>query len=152
MNKIEPYSDGKMLYNEENKRYELTSDYVKNNFEVPFDDEVLKKRIKKNSRVVYNHLYSISNSGNRYLIEWLISHTDEYRTFIFDCLVAQIESDLASGYNDNGLYVPESKEQRNMQHLNAVCVECENIMQRSASYGGINLAFMGLLPNYIIRS
>lgn len=151
MEKIQPYSDGKMLYNDEEKRYELNIEYVKNNFDIPFDDEVLKKRIKKNSRVVYNHLYSITNTGNRHIVEWLISHTNEYRDFIFDCLVVQIESDLASGYNDHGLFVPESKEQRDMQRLNSVCVECESIMQRSASYGGINLVYAGLLPNYFTR-
>lgn len=149
MKKIEPYSDAKMLYNKELERYELNANYVKNNFEVPFDDNVLEKRIKKNTRVVYNRIFEIANSGNRKIINTIINHTQEYRDYIFDCLSAQMESDLASGYNDQGLFVPESKEQREMQQINAVCVECERIIMSAKGYGGVNLVYGGVLPTFV---
>lgn len=149
MKKIEPYSDAKMLYNKENDRYELNRNWVKNNFDIPFDDNILDKRIKKNTRVVYNRIFEIANTSNRQIINKIINHTEEYRNYIFDCLSSQIESDLISGYNDQGAFVPESKEQRDMQKLNAVSVDTERIIYNAKSYGGINLVYGGVLPTWV---
>lgn len=149
MKKIEPYSDAKMLYNKELDRYELNRNWVKNNFDVPFDDNILDKRIKKNTRIVYNRIFEIANTSNRQIINKIINHTEEYRNYIFDCLSSQIESDLISGYNDQGAFVPESKEQRDLQKLNAVSVDTERIIYNAKSYGGINLIYGGVLPTWV---
>ena len=144
MEKITPYSDEKMLYNETTKQYELTIAWVKNAFGNPFaDDNVLEQRIKGNTRKVYNYIFSHSYSGNRKIILAIISHTNEYREYIFDALISQMESDLASGYNDQDKYLSKTKDERDMQHLNQVSVGTENILKSSNGYGDINLLYMG---------
>ena len=140
MKKIEPISDDKMLYNDETKQYELQASWVKDNFGNPYkDDTVLAQRIKRNTRKVYNYIFSRAYSGNRKTILAIINHTEEYRQFIYDALFSQMESDLASGYNDQDLYVPKSRDERELQQLNEVSVNTENILKSSNGYGGINL-------------
>ena len=150
MEKIQPYSDEKMLYNEETKQYELTLSWVKANFGNPYtDDNVLEQRIKRNTRKVYNYIFSRSFSGNRKAITAIINHTEEYRQFIYDALFSQMESDLASGYNDQDLYVAKTKDDRELQQLNQVSVSTENILKGSMGYGGINLLYAAMFNNTI---
>lgn len=145
MEKIQPYSDVKMLYNETTNQYELQLSWVKSNFGNPFaDDNVLEQRIKKNTRKVYDYIFSHSYSGNRKCIYALINHTEEYRNYIYDALFSQIQADLASGYNDQDLYVPKTKDERDLQHLNQVSVGTENILKNGNGYGNINLLYMGV--------
>ena len=88
MKHIQPYSDAKMLYNEETKQYELKPAWVKANFGNPFsDDNVLEVRIKRNTRRVYNYIFSHGFSGNRKAILAIINHTEEYRNYIFAYLL-----------------------------------------------------------------
>lgn len=142
MKHIVPYSDDKMLYNEETLQYELKPSWVKANYGNPFnDDNTLSVRIKRNTRKVYNYIFSHGFSGNRKAILAIINHTEEYRNYIFDALSSQIESDLASGYNDQDLYVAKSLDERNMQLINQVSAETETILKSSNGYGGINLLF-----------
>lgn len=142
MKKIEPYSDDKMLYNEETKQYELKASWIKDNFGNPYnDDKVLEQRIKRNTRKVYNYIFSRGYSGNRKAVLAIINHTEEYREFIYDALFSQMESDLASGYNDQDLFVPKSKDERELQQINEVSMNTENILKSSAGYGGINLLY-----------
>ena len=142
MKKIEPYSDDKMLYNEQTKQYELKPSWVKSQIGNAFtDDTVLEQRIKRNTRKVYNYIFSRSYSGNRKTITAVINHTEEYREFIYDALFSQMESDIASGYNDQDMYVAKSKDDRELQQINQVSVNTENILKSSSGYGGINLLF-----------
>lgn len=142
MKHIQPYSDEKMLYNEETKQYELQPAWVKANFGNPFnDDNTLSVRIKRNTRRVYNYIFSHGFSGNRKAILAIINHTEEYRSYIYDALFSQIEADLASGYNDQDLYVAKSADERNLQFLNQVSAQTESILKSSNGYGGINLLF-----------
>lgn len=142
MKHIQPYSDEKMLYNEETKQYELQPAWVKANFGNPFnDDNTLSVRIKKNTRRVYNYIFSHGYSGNRKAILAIINHTEEYRSFIFDALSSQMEADLASGYNDQDLYLAKNMDERNMQFVNQVSAQTESILKSSNGYGGINLLF-----------
>lgn len=142
MKHIEPYSDEKMLYNEETKQYELQPSWVKANFGNPFnDDNTLSVRIKRNTRRVYNYIFSHGYSGNRRAIFAIINHTEEYRNYIFDALSSQIEADLASGYNDQDLYVAKTMDERNLQLMNQVSAQTETILKSSMGYGGINLLF-----------
>lgn len=147
MNKIQPLSDDIMLYNETTKQYELQLAWVKGNFGNPFaDDGVLQMRIKRNTRKVYNYIFSHSYSGNRKAIYAIINHTNEYRDYIKDALISEMEADLASGYNDQDLYLAKSKDERDLQHLNEVSVATENILKSSIGYGSINLLYMGAFP------
>ena len=142
MKKIEPYSDDKMLYNNETKQYELKPSWVKSQIGDPFaDDTVLEQRIKRNTRKVYNYIFSRSYSGNRKTIIAVINHTEEYREFIYDALFSQMESDIASGYNDQDMYVAKTKDDRELQQINQVSVNTENILKNAAGYGGINLLY-----------
>lgn len=150
MEKITPYSDEKMLYNETTNQYELTIAWVKSNFGNPFaDDNVLEQRIKRNTRKVYNYIFSHGYSGNRKAIIAIITYTEEYRQYIYDALFSQMESDLASGYNDQDLYVAKNKDERELQQLNQVSVNTENILKSSNGYGGINLLYAGVF-NYSV--
>lgn len=142
MKHIEPYSDEKMLYNEETKQYELKLAWVKANFGNPFnDDNTLTVRIKRNTRKVYNYIFSHGFSGNRKAIIAIINCTEEYRNYIFDALSSQMEADLASGYNDQDLYVAKTLDERNMQLINQVSAETETILKSSNGYGGLNLLY-----------
>lgn len=150
MEKITPYSDEKMLYNETTNQYELKLSWVKDNFGNTFsDDGVLEQRIKKNTRKVLNYIYSHSYGGNRKIINAIILHTEEYREFIYDALFSQMEADLNGGYNDQDLYVPQSREERDVQYLNQVSTGTQNILESSIGYGGINLLYMGCF-NYLV--
>lgn len=150
MEKITPYSDEKMLYNETTNQYELKLSWVKDNFGNNFsDDGVLEQRIKKNTRKVLNYIYSHSYGGNRKIINAIILHTEEYREFIYDALFSQMEADLNGGYNDQDLYVPQSREERDVQYLNQVSTGTQNILESSIGYGGINLLYMGCF-NYLV--
>jgi len=150
MEKIQPYSDEKLTYNETTGRYELTAQYVKGAWGNPFtDDNVLSVRIKRNTTKVYEYIFSRGYSANRGAVNYLISHTEAYRRFIFDCLSAQMEADLASGYNDQDKYLPENKDARDLQFLNQVSVSTENIVESSVGYGGINLIYAGTYPIWV---
>ena len=150
MEKIQPYSDVKMLYNENTNQYELQLAWVKENFGNPFaDDNVLEQRIKRNTRKVYDYIFSHGYSGNRKAITAIINHTEEYRKFIYDALFSQMESDLASGYNDQDLYVAKTRDDRQLQQLNQVSVGTENILKSSNGYGGINL-LCATVFNYMV--
>lgn len=147
MEKIQPYSDEKMLYNEKLQQYELQLSWVKNLFDNPFtDDAVLENRIKKNTRKILNYIFSHSYSANRKTIIALILKTEEYRDWFYDALISQMESDLASGFNDNDLYVAKSQSERETQYLNQVSISTENILENSKGYGGINILSMSLFP------
>ena len=150
MKTITPYSDDKMLYNEETQQYELQLSWVKNLFDNPFrDDGVLEQRIKKNTRKILNYIYSHSFGGNRKTINALILKTEEYRTWFYDALISQMESDIASGFNDNDLYVAKSMSEREMQYINQVSVSTENILESSKGYGGINILSMSIFPAFV---
>ena len=66
MEKITPFSDGKMLYNATTMQYELDMGFIKGEFgNLYADDNVLQVRIKRNTRKVYNYIFSHAYSGNR---------------------------------------------------------------------------------------
>ena len=60
---IKPYPDQFLKWSEDTKRYELTLEYVKNELDIHFrDDDMTQKRIKQNSRKIYNFI-----KYNRYI-------------------------------------------------------------------------------------
>lgn len=150
MEKILPYSDDKMLYNETTQRYELTIQFVKEQIGNPYaDDGKLEARIKRNTRKVYEFIFNRAYSGNRRIITAIIDHTEEYRNYIFSALFSQMEADAVSGYNDQDLFTPKSKDERSLQMLNQVSVSTEQILESSSGFGGINLLYAGAF-NYLV--
>lgn len=153
-----PYDDDKMIWNEETQQYELKPSYCKSEFDVSYinddgEDTILKKRIKKNSRVVYRFITSRVNSYNRLVALKLLNRTEEGRKLIFNMLNAQMESDIDSGYNDltntptvnvtSGQIIPREELGRNV-----VCVACELEWDNNQEYFGINLAYQSQFPPY----
>ena len=68
----EPLNDNSMVFNTKTKKYELTIQEVKANFEIPFtDDGVLEARIKKNSRAVYGYIYAMGAPCNKRLVDYM---------------------------------------------------------------------------------
>lgn len=159
------FNDDKLIFNEKTKQYELTLQVVKNSFDVDFnDDGVLQRRISKNSRNIYNYIYSHSYSGNRKLTEFFINETIDGRNFIFDALMSQMEADIESGYNslvDQPTidFKSGSVINRNEVIKNQVSVATENILLNSMGYFGFNVVYaapyplrVALLYKQIIRS
>ena len=150
--KIKPYSDETLTYNETTSQYELTMEYVKDNFEVTFkNDEVLKKRIKKNSRNIYRFIINRGHTANSEVIKFLLNKTEEGRRFLIEVLSTQMEADLASGYNDmgdtpavnlnNGQVIDRAELIRNQ-----VSVNTEELINNSASYFGISIIYQAPYP------
>ena len=150
-----PISDEVMKFNEMSGRYELTIEYVKDNFAITFqNDKVLKERIKKTTRKIYNVIYARSNTANKGVIDFMLHRTLQGRVFIHDLLFEQIEADLQSGYNDlssmpainyaNGQIIPREEQIRNQ-----ISVDTEQILDRSEEYFGINIMYASVFPFYV---
>ena len=150
-----PYSDEVMTFNDLTGRYELTIQYVKDNFTINYqNDNVLKERIKKNSRKIYNVIFARSNTANKQVIDFMLNRTLQGRVFLHDLLYEQLEADLQSGFNDlssmpainyaNGNVIPREEQIRNQ-----ISVDTEQILDRSEEYFGINLLYASTYPFYV---
>ena len=151
----QPYNDEVMTYNENTGRYELTIEYVKDNFTINFrDDRTLKERIKKTSRKIYNVIFARSNSANKQVIDFMLNRTLQGRVFLHDLFYEQLEADLQTGFNDlssmpainyaNGNVIPREEQIRNQ-----ISVDTEQILDRSVEYFGINLLYSSTFPFYV---
>lgn len=152
LTKALPYNDNQLEFNVNSGRYELTIEYVKDNFEITFkDDGVLSARIKKNSRKIYNYIYSHSHSLNKEIVEKFINHTEQGRKYLLDCLTEQMEADLESGYNSfsNQPNINHQSSFREEQYKGQVSVDAEQVLDRSANYFGINILYQEPLPAYV---
>ena len=154
LTKIKPYSDNSLTWNSETNQYELTIQYVKDNFEESYvDDGVLQKRIHKNSRKVYRAIKYRVYSRNRVLVEKLINGTEQGREFIKEMLSAQMEADVGTGYNDlsetpainlaNGQIID-----RNELYRNQLCVDAEQVFDSSDDYFGFRIGYQAAFPPY----
>ena len=148
----QPRTDEFLKWNDESQRYELTLQFVKNELEVHYaDDAVLERRIKKNSRKIYNYIKYHSYSGNSYYIDVLLNKTEEGRKFLKDVLLEQLEADNETGFNDlssqpavnisSGQVIDRDELQRNQ-----ISVDTEQIIESSARYFGINICLMAPFP------
>lgn len=153
---IQPYSDDTLTYDESKRQYFLTPEYCKSEFDDTFhDDGVLEKRIKKNTRLIYRYIYSRVNSNNVGVVDRILRATVEGREFIKQLLSIQMEADIENGYNDlnvtpavnvgNGQVIDRNEIKRNL-----VTVEVENLVDDSAKYLGINIAYAAPFPPYVI--
>lgn len=150
-----PISDEVMVFNEMSGRYELTMQYVKDNFTITFaNDKILEERIKKTTRKIYNVIYARSNTANKGVIDFMLHRTQQGRVFIHDLLYEQIEADLQTGYNDissmpainyaKGQVIPREEQIRNQ-----ISVDTEQILDRSEEYFGINIMYASVFPFYV---
>ena len=151
----QPYDDEQMVFNQTTKKYELTPQYLKNEFGPCYvDDKTMERRIKLNSRVVYDYIYLHTANQNRNLVELLLNKTKEGRQFIFDILKEQQYADIEFGYNDLA-YTPAisfgngGDKDRNEIKRNTVCVAAEQVFQNSPNYFGLNIGYLGQFPPYI---
>ena len=140
MKKIEPYTNEQMTFDEKTNQYFLTLETVKANLPGTItDDGILAYRIKKNTRVIYNYIFNHAHSANRNFITNCINHTEEYRKWLYDALMAQMEADLFNGYNDLGLQPAQSLDERALQIEQQITVDTQMVLYSSVGYGGINL-------------
>lgn len=154
LKKINPYNDEKLTWNENAKQYELAFEFCKEEYPENFrDDDVLKARIKKNSRLVYRFIISRVNQRNRNIVDLLLSRTEQGREFIFKMLSTQFEADVETGYNDladtpainvaNGQILPREEIKRN-----EVSVATEDEFDNNQTYFGINIGYQAQFPSY----
>ena len=67
-----PYDDNNMKFVESTQRYELTIQFLKDEFGPCYaDDKVAERRIKLNSRVVYTFIYFHTATANRQMVDYL---------------------------------------------------------------------------------
>ena len=141
----QPYDDDKLKYVD--GKYQLTIEYVKDQLDIHFaDDEVLAKRLKKNTRKVYKVIFARINSNNRNIVEYVLTYTKEGREWLFDLLFEQFEADNETGFNDlsgqpainfqNGQTID-----RNELYRNQLSVDAEQILENSMQYCGMNLLY-----------
>lgn len=152
-----PYDDQVMKFDSTAGRYYLTLEFVKSELDTKacIDDGELERRIKKNSRKIYNYIFYHSYTANKPVVNFCINHTENGRKFLKDVLLEQLESDLQSGYNDlsnqspinfaNGSVIDRSELLRNQ-----VTVDTEQIIERNADYFGFNLFVMSQYSNKLI--
>lgn len=152
---ITPYSDEALKWDATAGRYELTCEWVKANLGNPFkDDATLCRRIKKNSRKIYNYIFFRSFSGNAKAVKDVITYTKEAREWLFEVLTTEMEADCDSGYNDisqapaintaNGQSID-----RNLLWLNTISVDTEQAILSCTKYLGINIMSQAPLPRLI---
>ncbi len=147
MNKIAPFTDTVLEWDESASQYVLTKAYIKGHFTVNYrDDGVLDARRKKNSRVVYRVITARLNQSNAPLAMWLLNNTEEGRAFMRDILSEQMEADLATGYNDLGAQNPinfaggrNTVIDRYEIEKNLLCVNADMMIQGVTNYFPFNL-------------
>lgn len=151
---IKPYSDSVLEWDESLQKYVITIQYFKDNFDnVYADDEVLKRRLKSNTKLVYRWISNHINSANKRFVDKLLSCTQEGRDFIKEILTVQIEADAETGYNDlskapavnlaNGQIIPREELLRNQ-----ICVDAEQVFDDSNSYFGFRIGYQAPFPPY----
>lgn len=135
-----------MTFDSDVERYVLTLSHVKQELEIPFrDDGVTERRLKKNSRIVYQYIYSHSFSANSKIIKYLINNTASGKRFIYDLLFTQFEADCESGYNDIGIqpYI-DAKSKQAIEHdkieENMLSAQTLQIIESCSTYfNGLNI-------------
>lgn len=146
-----PYDDDSLVFNETTGRYELTIQYLKNEFDTGYrTDGEAKRRIKLNSQVVYYYINLHTASYNRQVVNFLLHKTKQGREFLKEILSAQIYADLQSGYNDlifnPAVSFTGQDKDRNEIRRNSLCVAAEDIFTSSEAYFGINIGYLGYFP------
>lgn len=145
LNFIKPKSDSVLNWNETTNQYELTPEFVKANFDVNYsDDATLEKRIKKNSRKIYNFIRYRAYSGNFTYIKILLNRTVEGREFLKNVLLEQLEADNETGFNDlssqPAIDMASGRElSRDSLYENQISVDTEQLIEANSEYFGFNI-------------
>lgn len=148
---ISHYDDDNLKFNEITGRYELTIQYCKDNFEATFkNDNVLQRRIKLNSQVVYNYIAIHVATVNKPVVDFLLNKTKQGRDFLLELLSAQMYADIQTGYNDL-MFQPAvnfngQDKDRAQIRANSLCVAAEEIFEHSDNYFGIRISYQGQFP------
>ena len=146
-----PYDDDNLVFNETTGRYELTLQYLKNNFDSSYkNDGVAQRRIKLNSQVVYYYINLHTASFNKQVVNFLLNKTKEGRDFLLELLSAQIYADIQTGYNDlmfnPAVSFTGQDKDRNEIRKNALCVAAEDVFNSSVDYFGFPIGYQGIFP------
>lgn len=148
-----PEGNDFLEWNTETDRYQLKLSYVKTLRDVmPYkSDRVAQQRIKQTSLRVYNYIFAHSNTANRQVVNFLLKRTENGRKFLKEVLTAQIEADMEYGYNDlmvrpviNAANGQEGD--RDTFRLNAISLECEELINDSVGYFGFNICYLPVYP------
>lgn len=161
LNFTKPYTDDILIWNATLQQYELAPQFVKSNLDVHFaDDDILSKRIKKNSRKVYNFIKYRAYSGNVPYIQVLLNKTLEGRDFLTKVLLEQLDADNETGFNDlssqPSIDMATGRElNRESLYANQVSVDTEQLIETNNAYFGFNMmvqyAFPPMIKLYIER-
>lgn len=149
----QPYSDDNLEWNPNSGRYELTLQFLKDQFGESYkNDEVAKRRLKLNSQVVYYYINAHVASWNREVVNFLLHKTEEGRKFLLEILSAQIYADLQTAYNDTMFISPINfngqDKDRNEIRRNALCLAAEDVFQNSDTFFGIRIGYQGQFPPF----
>lgn len=150
---IKPKNDDNLTFNQNTGRYQLTIQYVKDEInDHPYkDDAETKRRIKLNSRVVYDYINLKVATVNKTVVWFLLHNTQEGRDFLLELLSAQMYADVQTGYNDL-LYQPPisysggNDKDRAIVKQNLLCPAAEIVFEDSFKYFGFNIEYQGQLP------
>ena len=148
---ISHYDDDNLKFNENTGRYELTTQYIKENFGPAYaNDKVLAQRIKLNSQVVYNYINLHVATVNKPVVNFLLSRTEQGRQFILDLSSAQQYADTQTGYNDL-MFQPAinfngQDKDRLAIRQNALCVAAEQVLEESDNYFGVRITYQAQFP------
>lgn len=99
---IQPYDDELMIYDHKTHRYVLTRNAIDL---IGFGESVYRnakqeeRALFKTSEIVYDYIYSESNSKNRDYITFVLACYSPYREIFKEVLLAQLEADMESGLN-----------------------------------------------------
>ena len=152
---ITPASTEELEWDAKSHQYLLKIEYVKDQIDVNYgDDEILKKRIRENSRLIYRFIKNRVHSYNRKLVNNVLENTEEGREFIKELLLTQLEADNETGYNDlsktPAINIASNQViDRNELYRNQVCVDVEQIFDDSDSYFGFRIGYQSPFPAYL---
>lgn len=148
------YNDDYMVYNIRLHRYELTSkavlDEIGENLALVLQSGTNGETafLKRVSAVVYNYIYSASQSPS--YIEYILANDDDLRDMIFEMLLRQVEYTLENGAVDLASGVNIAKQQamspsatRGAAQVSAITEELAN---RILPKYGHSLRYAGALP------
>ena len=142
-----------LQWNSNTNRWQLTLQYVRTLRDpIPYkNDAITEQRIKQNSIRVYQYIVAHSHTVNRQVIDFLLNKTENGQRFLIQALTAQMEADMDYGYND--LFVrPVINAQTGQEgdrdnfRKNAISLECESVIDDSASFFGFNILYMSAFP------
>ena len=151
---IKPYTDNKLVWDNERHQYNLALSYAKNfMLTLPYgSDQIAERELKNHARVLYNYIFNRINGRNRPIVEFCLNCTEKGRKLILEALESVLRADCSGGYNDNAIQNPIDFNSGNVIDRynilgNIVNVECEIILENSETQLGLNILYRSVYPN-----